>query len=117
MELKVWDCGPSFDFDAKLNEIIAADRKTCLDLEVLNDAFLMPSRHKILERSHFLIAGELWSNRQLTEWSRQKCVILKTVLGDKLRVLSVHERLSILMIYMLGFWLRAMGLGEFVAVR
>jgi len=41
LELKVWDCGPSFDFDAKLNEIIAADRKTCLDLEVLNDAFLI----------------------------------------------------------------------------
>ncbi|MFS8118326.1 MAG: ATP-binding protein [Microcoleus sp.] len=57
LELKVWDCGPSFDFDAKLKEIIAADRRPCLDLEVLNDAFLMPSRHKILERSYFLIAG------------------------------------------------------------
>jgi len=41
----------------------------------------------------------------------------KNGVRDKLRVLSVHERLSILMIYMLGFWLRAMGLGESVAVR
>ena len=57
-ELKVWDCGPSFDFDAKLKEIIAADKIPCLDLEVLSDTCLMPpSRHKILERSHFLIAG------------------------------------------------------------
>ncbi len=58
LELKVWDCGPRFDFDAKLKEIIAADRK-CLDLEVLNDACLMPSRQKTLEWSHsdFLIAG------------------------------------------------------------
>ncbi|PSB36275.1 anti-sigma regulatory factor [filamentous cyanobacterium Phorm 46] len=56
-ELKVWDCGPSFDFDAKLQEIIAADRKPCLDLEVLNADYLMPSRYRILERSHFLVAG------------------------------------------------------------
>lgn len=57
LELKVWDCGPRFDFDAKLKEIIAANRK-CLDLEVLSDTCLMPpSRHKILERSYFLIAG------------------------------------------------------------
>ncbi len=58
LELKVWDCGPRFDFDAKLKEIIAADRRPCLDLNVLSDTCLMPpSRHKILERSHFLIAG------------------------------------------------------------
>ena len=58
LELRVWDCGPRFDFDAKLKEIIAADRRPCLDLEVLSDICLMhPSRHKILERSHFLIAG------------------------------------------------------------
>ena len=58
LELKVWDCGPRFDFDAKLKEIIAADKIPCLDLEVLSDTCLMPpSRHKILERSHFLIAG------------------------------------------------------------
>ncbi len=58
LELRVWDCGPRFDFDAKLKEIIAADRRPCLDLEVLRDTCLMPpSRHKILERSHFLIAG------------------------------------------------------------
>ncbi|MEG4577960.1 ATP-binding protein [Microcoleus sp. N3A4] len=56
-ELKVWDCGPCFDFDAKLEEIMAADRKGCLDLEVLNDACLMPSRQKTLEPSLFLIAG------------------------------------------------------------
>ena len=52
-ELKVWDCGPCFDFDAKLKEIIAAHIKGCLDLEVLNDACLMPSRPKTL----VLIAG------------------------------------------------------------
>lgn len=57
LELKVWDCGPCFDFDAKLDKIIAADRRPSLDLEVLDDACLMPSRHKILEQSHFLIAG------------------------------------------------------------
>ena len=58
LELKIWDCGPCFDFDAKLNEIIAADRKPRLDLEVLNDAYLKPSsRPKTLERSQFLIAG------------------------------------------------------------
>ncbi len=58
LELKVWDCGPRFDFDAKLKEIIAADRKPGLDLEVLNDAYLKSSsRPKTLERSQFLIAG------------------------------------------------------------
>ena len=58
LELKVWDCGPRFDFDAKLTEIIAADRKRFSDLEVLNDPCLMPpSRAKTLERSQFLIAG------------------------------------------------------------
>ncbi|MEG4855850.1 ATP-binding protein [Microcoleus sp. K1-B6] len=57
LELKVWDCGPCFDFDAKLKEIRAADRNNCLDLEVLNDAYLMPSRQKTLEPSLFLIAG------------------------------------------------------------
>ena len=57
-ELKVWDCGPRFDFDAKLTEIIAADRKRFSDLEVLNDPCLMPtSRAKTLERSQFPIAG------------------------------------------------------------
>jgi len=56
-ELKIWDCGPRFDFDAKLKEIIAADRKPCLDLEVFNDPCLMPSRQKSLEMSQFLIAG------------------------------------------------------------
>src|SRR4028119_1264566 len=44
LELKILDCGPCFDFDAKLKEIIAADRKPCFDLEVLNHACLMPSR-------------------------------------------------------------------------
>ncbi len=57
LELKVWDCGPYFDFDAKLKETIAADRKRCLDLEVLDDACLMPSRPKTLELSQFIIAG------------------------------------------------------------
>jgi serine/threonine-protein kinase RsbW len=57
LELKVWDCGPCFDFDAKLNEILAADRNNGLNLEVLNDACLMPSRQKTLEPSLFLIAG------------------------------------------------------------
>ncbi|MEG3957939.1 ATP-binding protein [Microcoleus sp. herbarium2] len=57
LELKVWDCGPYFDFDAKLKETIAADRKPCLDLEVLNHACLMPSRPKTLELSRFIIAG------------------------------------------------------------
>jgi serine/threonine-protein kinase RsbW len=56
-ELKVWDCGPHFDFDAKLNEIIAAERKPCLELELFNDACLMLSRLKTLERSQLLIAG------------------------------------------------------------
>jgi serine/threonine-protein kinase RsbW len=56
-ELKVWDCGPYFDFDAKLKETLAADRKPCLDLEVLDDACLMPSRPKTLELSQFIIAG------------------------------------------------------------
>jgi serine/threonine-protein kinase RsbW len=56
-ELKVWDCGPRFDFDAKLNEIIAAERKPCLELELFNDACLMLSRLKTLERSQLLIAG------------------------------------------------------------
>lgn len=57
LELLVWDCGPHFDFDAKLKEIIAADRKPCLDLEVLNDPCLVPSRATTLERSQLLIAG------------------------------------------------------------
>jgi len=58
LELKVLDCGPRFDFDAKLNEIIAADRKTDLDLEVLSEPCLMPpSRQTTLEMSQFLIAG------------------------------------------------------------
>ena len=56
-ELKVWDCGPYFDFDAKLKETLAADRKPCLDLGVLDDACLMPSRPKTLELSQFIIAG------------------------------------------------------------
>ena len=57
LELKVWDCGPYFDFDAKLKETLAADRKPCLDLEVLNHACLKPSRPKTLELSQFIIAG------------------------------------------------------------
>ena len=57
LELKVWDCGPYFDFDAKLKETLAADRKPCLDLEVLDYACLMPSRPKTLEMSQFIIAG------------------------------------------------------------
>jgi serine/threonine-protein kinase RsbW len=58
LELQVWDCGQGFDFDAKLAEIIAADRKPGLDLQVVNDPCLMsPNRAKTLERSHFLIAG------------------------------------------------------------
>jgi len=56
-ELEVWDCGPCFDFYAKLKEIIGADRKPRLDLEVLNEPCLMPSRQTILELSQFLIAG------------------------------------------------------------
>jgi len=56
-ELKVWDCGPYFDFDAKLKETLAADRKPCLDLEVLDHPCLMPSRPKTLELSQFIIAG------------------------------------------------------------
>jgi len=56
-ELKVWDCGPYFDFDAKLKETLTADRKPCLDLEVLDHACLMPSRPKTLELSQFIIAG------------------------------------------------------------
>jgi len=57
LELKVWDCGPYFDFEAKLKETLAADRKPCLDLEVLDHACLMPSRPKTLELSQFIIAG------------------------------------------------------------
>ena len=57
LELKVWDCGPYFDFDGKLKETLAADRKPCLDLEVLDHACLMPSRPKTLELSQFIIAG------------------------------------------------------------
>jgi len=57
LELKVWDCGPYFDFDAKLKETLAADRKPCLDLEVLDHACLRSSRPKTLELSQFIIAG------------------------------------------------------------
>ena len=57
LELKVWDCGPYFDFEAKLKETLAADRKPCLDLEVLDYPCLMPSRPKTLEMSQFIIAG------------------------------------------------------------
>jgi len=57
LELKVWDCGPCFDFDAKLKEILAADRNNGLDLEVVNDTCLMPTRQKTVEQSLFLIAG------------------------------------------------------------
>ena len=57
LELKVWDCGPYFDSDAKLKETLAADRKPCLDLEVLDYACLKPSRPKTLELSQFIIAG------------------------------------------------------------
>jgi serine/threonine-protein kinase RsbW len=57
LELKVWDCGPYFNFDAKLKETLAADRKPCLDLEVLDQGCLMPSRPKTLELSQFIIAG------------------------------------------------------------
>ncbi|MEG4960937.1 MULTISPECIES: ATP-binding protein [unclassified Microcoleus] len=56
LELKILDCGPYFDFDAKLKETIAADRKRCLDLEVLNHACLMLSRPKTWELSQFIIA-------------------------------------------------------------
>ncbi|MCC3406069.1 MAG: ATP-binding protein [Microcoleus sp. PH2017_10_PVI_O_A] len=56
-ELKIWDCGPRFDFDAKLAEIIIADRKCLADLEVLNDTCLIPSRPATLEISQFRIAG------------------------------------------------------------
>ena len=57
LELKILDCGPYFDFEAKLKEIIAGDRKRCLDLELLEDTCLMPSRPKTLELSQFIIAG------------------------------------------------------------
>lgn len=56
-EFKLWDCGPRFDFDAKLQEIIAKDRKRLADLEVLSDTCLIPSRPTTLEMSQFPIAG------------------------------------------------------------
>lgn len=56
-QFKLWDCGPRFDFDAKLQEIIATDRKRFADLEVLNDPCLIPSRPTTVEMSQFLIAG------------------------------------------------------------
>ncbi|MBW3585230.1 MAG: ATP-binding protein [Cyanobacteria bacterium 0813] len=57
LELKILDCGPCFDFEAKLKETIAADRKRCFELEVLDDTWLMPSIQKTLELSQVIIAG------------------------------------------------------------
>ena len=56
-QLKLWDCGPRFDFDAKLQEFIATDRKRFADLEVVSDTCLIPSRPTTLEMSQFPIAG------------------------------------------------------------
>jgi serine/threonine-protein kinase RsbW len=56
-QFKLWDCGPRFDFDAKLQEIIATDRKCFADLEVLRDTCLIPSRSTTVEMSQFRIAG------------------------------------------------------------
>lgn len=56
-ELKVWDCGSRFDFDAKLQQILATDRKRFADLEVLSDTCLTHGRPITLEMSQFLIAG------------------------------------------------------------
>lgn len=56
-QFKIWDWGPRFDFDAKLQEIIATDRKRFADLEVLSDTSLIPGRPTTLEMSQFRIAG------------------------------------------------------------
>ncbi|MBE9185815.1 ATP-binding protein [Microcoleus sp. LEGE 07076] len=57
LELKIWDCGPRFDFDAKLKEIIGTETKPGLDLEELKEPCLMPRRRKSVAMSQFLIAG------------------------------------------------------------
>lgn len=57
LELKIWDCGQYFDLNAKIREIMAAERKSCLDLDGFSDPCLVPSRTKKLEESQLLIAG------------------------------------------------------------
>lgn len=57
LELKIWDWGQYFDLNAKIAEIIAADRKSCFSLDGFNDPCSVPSRTKRQEESLFPIAG------------------------------------------------------------
>ena len=57
LELRIWDCGQYFDLNAKLREIMAAEIKSCLDLDDFSAPYLVPSRTKKLEDSLLLVAG------------------------------------------------------------
>jgi serine/threonine-protein kinase RsbW len=57
LQFQIWDCGLSFDLNAKLREIIAEDRKYSLGLDSFSDTYFMPSISKSVSESQFLIAG------------------------------------------------------------
>lgn len=57
LELRIWDGGQYFDLNAKLREIMAAEIKSCLDLDDFSAPCLVPSRTEKLEESLLLVAG------------------------------------------------------------
>jgi hypothetical protein len=57
LELRIWDCGQYFDLNAKLRGIMAAARKSSLDLDSFSAPGLVPSRTQKSEESLLLVAG------------------------------------------------------------
>ena len=57
LEFRIWDCGQFFDLNAKLAEILAADRKRSLILNGFSAPCCHPSLSKNLGDSQFLIAA------------------------------------------------------------
>lgn len=57
LEFRIWDCGPYFDFDAKIQEFTVGDREICLNINDFKYAWLKQRKQNSLVESHFLIAG------------------------------------------------------------
>jgi serine/threonine-protein kinase RsbW len=57
LEIRIWDCGKPFDFQAKLNEITEAERKKYEVLEDLNDCSSLQQLPKIFSDPCLLVAG------------------------------------------------------------
>jgi serine/threonine-protein kinase RsbW len=57
LEIRIWDCGKPFDFQAKLNEIMEAELKKYAVLEHLSDGSSVQKLPKIFSDRCLLVAG------------------------------------------------------------